>query len=140
MKKLPTLTETQSEQLRGKQIAAVVVEPPLRLVIEFADGGALSVTCCAEGLAMQFSTGRVKRTESLLKRPTQRQLDYLGFIHKYSKRYGRAPSEADIQTHFMVSAPSVNQMMQTLERRGFIIRQPGVPRSARICIDLLEQE
>jgi hypothetical protein len=27
----------------------------------------------------------------------------------------------------------VNQMMQTLERRGFITREPGVARSIRLC-------
>ena len=71
-----------------------------------------------------------------LERPTKRQLDYLAFIAKYMDYFGRAPAESDIQRHFLVSAPSVNQMMQMLERRGFITRQPGVPRSIRICIDL----
>ena len=69
-------------------------------------------------------------------RPTPRQLEYLLFIHKYISRFGRAPAEADIERHFLVSAPSINQMMQMLERRGFITREPGVPRSAKICIDL----
>lgn len=68
--------------------------------------------------------------------PTKRQIEYLLFIAKYIGRFGRAPAEADIERHFLVSAPAVNQMMQTLERRGFIARQAGVPRSARICIDL----
>jgi len=62
-----------------------------------------------------------------------------GVIRKYLTRYGRAPAESDIERHFLVSAPSVNQMMQMLERRGFITRQAGVPRSARICIDLDSQ-
>ncbi len=72
-------------------------------------------------------------------RPTKRQLEYLAFISKYIHRFGRAPAESDIERHFLVSAPSVNQMMQMLERRGFITRQPGVPRSTRICIDLTGQ-
>jgi len=46
---------------------------------------------------------------------------------------------SDIERHFLVSAPSVNQMMQTLERLGFISRQRGVPRSVRICIELSQQ-
>jgi Mn-dependent DtxR family transcriptional regulator len=56
-------------------------------------------------------------------------------------RYGVAPAEADIQRHFMVSAPSVNQMMQNLERRGFIARErdlftgQAVPRSIRILVE-----
>ncbi|OGA02090.1 MAG: hypothetical protein A3H35_06145 [Betaproteobacteria bacterium RIFCSPLOWO2_02_FULL_62_17] len=61
------------------------------------------------------------------------------FISKYINRFGRAPAEADVERHFLVSAPSVNQMMQMLERRGFISRQAGVPRSIRICIDLITQ-
>ena len=75
-------------------------------------------------------------TADASERPTKRQLDYLAFIAKYMDYFGRAPAESDIQRHFLVSAPSVNQMMQMLERRGFITRQPGVPRSIRICIDL----
>jgi repressor LexA len=68
--------------------------------------------------------------------PTKRQLEYLLFIAKYIRRYGRAPAESDIERHFLVSAPTVNQMMHMLERRGFIARQAGVPRSTTICIDL----
>ena len=72
------------------------------------------------------------------KRPTKRQLEYLVFIRKYMVRFGRAPAESEIERHFLVSAPSVNQMMQMLERRGFIDRQAGVARSTRLCIDLDE--
>jgi hypothetical protein len=34
-----------------------------------------------------------------------------------------------------VSPPSVHQMMKTLEKKGFIRRQPGVPRSIEILVD-----
>ncbi|MHB0790644.1 LexA family protein [Bradyrhizobium sp. 5.13L] len=43
-------------------------------------------------------------------------------------------AEADIQRHFRVSPPSVHQMIVTLERNGFIRRQPGVPRSIEILV------
>ena len=46
----------------------------------------------------------------------------------------RPPAEADIQRHFRVSPPSVHQMIVTLERNGFIRRQPGVPRSIAILV------
>ncbi|MDO8251865.1 MAG: MarR family transcriptional regulator [Rhodoferax sp.] len=69
----------------------------------------------------------------------KRQLEYLAFIAKYIHRFGRAPAESDTERHFLVSAPSVNQMMQMIERRGFITRQAGVPRSTRISIDLAAQ-
>lgn len=48
--------------------------------------------------------------------------------------FGRPPAEADIQRHFRVSPPSVHQMIVTLERNGFIRRQPGVPRSIEILM------
>ncbi len=64
--------------------------------------------------------------------PTSRQREYLEFIKKYLLRFGISPAESDIQRHFLVSAPSVNSMMQALERYGFIIRQRGMPRSIRL--------
>ncbi|TYL92655.1 MarR family transcriptional regulator [Bradyrhizobium rifense] len=46
----------------------------------------------------------------------------------------RPVAQADIQRHFRVSPPSVHQMIVTLERNGFIRRQPGVPRSIEILL------
>jgi SOS-response transcriptional repressor LexA len=34
-----------------------------------------------------------------------------------------------------VSPPSVNQMVKTMEKKGLILRQPGVPRSIKILVD-----
>jgi hypothetical protein len=45
---------------------------------------------------------------------------------------GQPPAEADIQRPFRVSPPTVHQMIVTLERNGFIRRQPGVPRNIAI--------
>lgn len=39
-----------------------------------------------------------------------------------------------MQRHFDVSAPSVHTMTQTLERRGFIHREPGVARAIRLIV------
>ena len=64
--------------------------------------------------------------------PTSRQREYLEFIKKYMLQFGISPAESDIQRHFLVSAPSVNSMVQALERHGFIMRQRGVPRSIRL--------
>ena len=44
---------------------------------------------------------------------TKRQGQYLAFIYYYIKLNGRAPAEADMQRHFLVSAPSVHQMIVT---------------------------
>jgi Mn-dependent DtxR family transcriptional regulator len=66
---------------------------------------------------------------------TPKQGQYLAFIHAYTRLHRRPPAEADIQKYFRVSPPSVHQMILTLERAGFIARQPGVPRSIDVLID-----
>ena len=65
---------------------------------------------------------------------TKTQGRYLAFIHRYITKFGQAPAEADIQRHFLVSAPSVNAMMQTLTRKGLVSRVPGVPRSIKLLV------
>ncbi len=64
--------------------------------------------------------------------PTQGR--YLSFIHAYISRHGYPPAESEIAAALCVSPPSVNQMIKTLEKRGLILRQPGVPRSIRLLI------
>jgi Mn-dependent DtxR family transcriptional regulator len=46
----------------------------------------------------------------------------------------RPPAEADMQRYFKVTAPSVHQMVLTLERNGLVKREPGVPRSIEILL------
>jgi Mn-dependent DtxR family transcriptional regulator len=65
---------------------------------------------------------------------TEKQGQYLAFIYNYTKINGRPPAEADMQRHFRVSPPTVHQMVLTLERRGFISREPGQARSIRVLI------
>lgn len=124
------------DQLKGRQVSTVAANMGNQLVLEFADGASLTVQWREDGLQTWLSIKSAKASPYSSQNPTKRQLEYLVFIQKYFSRYGRAPAESDIERHFLVSAPSVNQMMQMLERRGFITRQPGVPRSARISIDL----
>ena len=66
---------------------------------------------------------------------TEKQGQYLAFIHAYRRLHGRAPAETDIQRFFRVSPPSVHQMLLTLERAGLISRQPRVARSVTLTID-----
>jgi hypothetical protein len=66
---------------------------------------------------------------------TDKQGQYLAFIHAYTLVIGRPPAEADMQRFFAVSPPSVHQMVLTLERQGLIRRQQGVARSIQILID-----
>ena len=72
---------------------------------------------------------------SLRARPfTEKQGQYLAFLHVYTHMFRRPPAEADMQRHFEVSPPSVHQMIVTLERNGLIRRQPGVARSIQILV------
>ena len=128
--------ELLSGALQGQQVSHVTVGGTRQLIVHFANGATLA----ADANSVQFSVApkdlRASPPSLDSPQPTKRQFEYLAFMHKYIARFGRAPAESDIERHFLVSAPSVNQMMQTLERLGFIARQRGVPRSARICIEL----
>jgi REP element-mobilizing transposase RayT/DNA-binding MarR family transcriptional regulator len=59
---------------------------------------------------------------------TERQGQFLAYIHQYSILNGCAPAEADMERFFQTTPPSVHSMVLTLERRGLIRR---VPRQAR---------
>lgn len=132
-------SESLTHRLKDRQLSPAVVNGTQQLTLEFSDGTVLIVEACSEGILAHIESARPIAAQDGSPRPTKRQLEYLAFISKYIHRFGRAPAEADIERHFLVSAPSVNQMMQMLERRGFITRQAGVPRSTRICIDLAAQ-
>jgi DNA-binding MarR family transcriptional regulator len=66
---------------------------------------------------------------------SDKQGQYLAFIHAYTIVLGRPPAEADLQRHFRVTPPSVHQMILTLERQGFIARTPGAARSMQVLVD-----
>lgn len=63
---------------------------------------------------------------------TPLQGQYLAFIHAYATIHGQAPAERDMQEFFPVTPPSIHNMMKSLERHGFIRRQPGVARSIQL--------
>jgi DNA-binding MarR family transcriptional regulator len=65
---------------------------------------------------------------------TERQRQFLAYLHQYIILNGCAPSEADMQRFFQVTPPSVHQMVLTLERCGFIRRVPGQARSITLLI------
>jgi repressor LexA len=127
-----------SQQLTGRVIAEVTQPADGAVVLRLTDGaqvvfeqrdGRVEATLHTGGTAAARGSGGPH--------PTRRQLEYLDFITRYIARYGVSPAETDIQRHFMVSAPSVNQMVRTLERRGFIKRDHGwygetVARSIRV--------
>jgi hypothetical protein len=65
---------------------------------------------------------------------TKTQGQYLAFIYNYTKIHGMAPAESDLQGYFHVSAPSVHEMIKTLERNALIERTPGRARSIRLLV------
>ncbi len=65
---------------------------------------------------------------------TDKQGQYLAFIHLYTKLNRRPPAEADIQQYFRVTPPTVHSMIVGLEQRGLIRRQPGVARTLEVLV------
>jgi repressor LexA len=69
---------------------------------------------------------------------TEKQGQYLAFIHAYMKLNRRAPAEADMQRFFEVTPPTVHRMVMELEKRGLISRTPGVARSIKLLVEPAE--
>ena len=65
---------------------------------------------------------------------TERQGQFLAYIHQYSIVNGCAPAEADMQRFFQITPPSVHSMVLTLEQRGLIRRVPGQARSITLIV------
>lgn len=65
---------------------------------------------------------------------TAQQGQYLAFIYAYTIIHGQAPAERDMQRFFRTTPPTVHSMIKTLERHGFIRRQPGVARSIQLLV------
>ena len=69
---------------------------------------------------------------------TEKQGQYLAFIHTYILLNRRAPAEADMQTYFGVTPPSVHRMVVELERLGLIRRLPRQARSIELRLSAEE--
>jgi repressor LexA len=69
---------------------------------------------------------------------TRKQGQYVAFIYNYTRIHGRLPAEFDMEMYFRVSAPSVHQMVLTLEKNGLISRTPGQARS--VCVRVPKEE
>ena len=74
------------------------------------------------------------RSSSSPKQFTDKQGQYLAFIHMYTLLNRRPPAEADFQRFFRVTPPTVHQMIIELERRGLITRVPGQPRTIQVTL------
>lgn len=131
--------QSLSDTLVDRRISHVDAIPSGGIAIHFTDGARLTVSPEAAGFTATFheAVRRPRRAGD----PSPRQRQYLQFIMRYLARFGVAPAESDIQEHFLVSAPSVHEMIKTLERRGFIARSrdfngQALPRSIRVLVDL----
>lgn len=74
---------------------------------------------------------------------TKKQGQYLVFIYYYQKLNKIAPAHADIQKYFATNPASVNDMLKTLDKKGFIKRERGKARSIELLVakeDLPELE
>ena len=69
--------------------------------------------------------------------PTRQQGQFLAFIREYIMRNhaGVAPTHADFQRFFNLTAPSVNSMLIRLDRRGFIRRVPHQARGLELTVN-----
>ncbi len=132
-------TRSLSDTLAERRVSHVTAIPSGGIAIHFTDGTRLTVTPEPAGFTVTFhESGPRPRGAG---EPSPRQRQYLDFIVRYFARFGIAPAESDIQEYFRVSAPSVHEMIKTLERRGFIARGrdfngQALPRSIRVLIDL----
>ena len=69
---------------------------------------------------------------------TDKQGQYLAFIHMYTLVNGSPPAEADMQRFFEVTPPSVHNMVTQLERLRLIRRVPRQPRSIEVTVSAAE--
>ena len=135
VRKLRVNVGSITDRVSGKSVSHVTQPDVRRLEIHFTDQSVLAIEWLQQRLAVALTRRSGDATAKGLNhrpQPTRRQREYLEFIARYILRFGVPPAESDIGRHFLVSEPSVNQMVQTLERRGFITRQRGTPRSISI--------
>lgn len=65
---------------------------------------------------------------------TQRQGQFLAFIHLYRLLHRQGPAELDMVKFFRVTPPSVHGMVVKLEELGLVTRESGMARSIRVAI------
>ena len=69
--------------------------------------------------------------DSAIQKFTDKQGQYLAFIHAYTLAIGQPPAEADIQRFFTVTPPSVHQMALTSSAwASSAVNQPALEASA----------
>jgi hypothetical protein len=65
---------------------------------------------------------------------SERQGQFLAFIHFFRKLHRQGPSEKEIAQYFQLTPPAVHGMIVKLEQLGLATREPGVARSVQVVI------
>ncbi len=65
---------------------------------------------------------------------TNRQGQFLAFIHLYRRLHRQGPAETDMVKFFRVTPPAAHSMVVKLEELGLVTRESGVARSIRVAI------
>lgn len=65
---------------------------------------------------------------------TPKQGQYLAYIYNYTQIHGQSPAQADIQSFFGVTPPTVHSMILKLEKQGLLERVAGEARSLSVLI------
>lgn len=121
----------------------------LRAVLQdeaLAEGTPIETTTAMELVleALETALGTLKAVMPAEKRaavppggPTRQQGQFLAFIREYMMRShaGVAPTHADFQRFFNLTAPSVNSMLIRLERRGFVRRIHRQARAIELTVN-----
>lgn len=111
-----------------KPVKTAIAGQVLLLNVSIYDSG-------GDGDAFRVSIDPAPKRDPSIPPPfTKKQGQYLAYIYNYSKMHRRAPSEADLQSYFQTTPPSVHQMIKTLELGGFIERTPMQARSIRLLV------
>ena len=77
---------------------------------------------------------RKNKVRAVAAKFTERQGQYLAYIHTYTKLHRQPPAEADMQFYFRVTPPTAHQMILRLDERGLINRTPGQARSIEVLV------
>jgi len=112
------ISETPAEVLAAMELVSEAIKGATRLL----EGGD-----AAKNTAFKVVPGG----------PTRQQGQFLAFIREFVMRNeaGVAPTHAEFQRFFNLTAPSVNSMLIRLEQRGFIRRIPGKARAIELNIN-----
>ena len=124
-----------AEKLRALlQEELIMAETPMEVIA--AMESAVDTIGLAQRRLESAENGKGKSTAPTDDGPTRQQGQFLAFIREYMLRNysGVAPTHADLQRFFNLSAPSVNSMLVRLEQRGFIRRVVGKARAIEVVI------